>query len=131
MVPRNHICGSFRRVLWMFRTGIAMRMPVAAQQKIPVVAVVFDNGGYMNVKMIQDRRFGGRNIAVDLDNPDFVAMAEAYGVKAERATTPQELEDALERRLAAEEPALIHVPIGEVPWVWDLVKRPPTQGNID
>jgi len=109
----------------------AQEMAVAAQQGIAVVAVVFDNAGYMNVKMIQDRRFGGRNIATDLQNPDFVAFAESFGITAERATTPDELEDALTRLLAADEPALIHVPIGEVPWVWDLVKRAPAQGKID
>ena len=85
----------------------------------------------MNVKMIQDRRFGGRNIATDLQNPDFVAFAESFGITAERATTPDELEEALTRLLVADEPALIHVPIGEVPWVWDMVKRAPAQGKID
>jgi len=109
----------------------AQEMAVAAQQGIAVVAIVFDNASYMNVKMIQDRRFGARNIATDLQNPDFVAFAESFGVTAERATTPEELEDALTRLLAADEPALIHVPIGEVPWVWDLVKRAPAQGKID
>ncbi|MEM7270035.1 MAG: thiamine pyrophosphate-dependent enzyme, partial [Pseudomonadota bacterium] len=106
-------------------------LAVAAQQGVNVVGVVFDNAGYMNVKMIQDRRFGARNIAVDLHNPDFVALAEAYGIAAEKAETPEQLEDALTRHLAADHPALIHVPIGEVPWIWDLIKRPPTQGNID
>ena len=109
----------------------AQEMAVAAQQGIAVVCIVFDNTGYMNVKMIQDRRFGGRNIATDLQNPDFVAFAESFGITAERATTPDELEEALTRLLVADEPALIHVPIGEVPWVWDLVKRAPAQGKID
>ncbi len=109
----------------------AQEMAVAAQQGIAVVAIVFDNASYMNVKMIQDRRFGARNIATDLQNPDFVAYAQSFGVRAERATTPEALEDALTRLLAADEPALIHVPIGEVPWVWDLVKRAPAQGKID
>ena len=81
--------------------------------------------------MIQDRRFGARNIATDLQNPDFVAYAESFGISAERATTPEELEASLTRLLAADEPALIHVPVGEAPWVWDLVKRAPAQGKID
>ena len=76
----------------------AQEMAVAAQQGIAVVCIVFDNAGYMNVKMIQDRRFGGRNIATDLQNPDFVAFAESFGVTAERATTPEELEEQTARR---------------------------------
>ena len=109
----------------------AQEMAVAAQQGIAVVVIVFDNASYMNVKMIQDRRFGARNIATDLQNPDFVAYAESFGISAERATTPEELEASLTRLLAADEPALIHVPVGEAPWVWDLVKRAPAQGKID
>ena len=109
----------------------AQEMAVAAQQGVAVVAIVFDNASYMNVKMIQDRRFGARNIATDLQNPDFVAFAQSFGITAERATTPKELEASLTRLLEADEPALIHVPVGEVPWVWDLVKRAPAQGKID
>lgn len=109
----------------------AQEMAVAAQQGIAVVVIVFDNASYMNVKMIQDRRFGARNIATDLQNPDFVAFAESFGIRAERAATPDELQASLARLLEADEPALIHVPVGEVPWVWDLVKRAPAQGRID
>jgi acetolactate synthase-1/2/3 large subunit len=45
-----------------------------------------------------------------LAEPDFVAVAEAFGVPAER-TTPEELGEALERAFAQKGPALVHLPV--------------------
>ena len=104
-------------------------LATAVQHGIPVVAVVFDNKSYGNVKTIQDQNFGGRNIGVELTNPDFVAMAKSFGMAAEEARDADQLQNALERFLAADEPALISVPMQEVPSIWDLVKRPPSQGK--
>jgi acetolactate synthase-1/2/3 large subunit len=104
-------------------------LAVAAQAGIAVVTIVLDNGSYGNVKTIQDQRFGGRNIAVELHNPDFVAMARSFGLHAEEATNGEELEAALRRSFATRGPALIRVPMGEVPSIWDMVVRPPSQGQ--
>ena len=104
-------------------------LSTAVQQNIPVVVIVVDNKSYGNVKTIQDQSFGGRNIAVDLHNPDFVAMARSFGMAAEEARNAGELRSALDRLLAADAPALISVPMGEVPSIWDLAKRPPSQGR--
>lgn len=106
-------------------------LAVAAQHGIAVVTVVLDNSSYGNVKTIQDQSFGGRNIAVDLKNPDFVAMGKSFGLHSEQATNGAELEAAVKRALASKGPALIHVPMHEVPSIWDLVRRPPSQGNVD
>lgn len=99
-------------------------LATAVHHKIPVVVVVFDNGAFGNVKTIQANQFGGRHIAVDLSNPDFAAMARSYGMIGETADSPEAFRQALERCLAADAPALIHVHIGEVPSIWKLVKRP-------
>jgi len=104
-------------------------LAVAVQQGIGVVTVVLDNQSYGNVKTIQDQSFGGRNIAVDLVNPDFVALARAFGMPAVQATNGAELEAALRRFLAEDGPALISVPMPQVPSIWDMVKRPPSQGQ--
>lgn len=101
-------------------------LATAVHHKIPVVVVVFDNSAYGNVKTIQANQFGGRHIAVDLSNPDFAAMARSYGMIGETAETPEAFKGALDRCLAANAPALIHVRIGEVPSIWKLVKRPPS-----
>lgn len=101
-------------------------LATAVHHKIPVVVVVFDNSAYGNVKTIQANQFGGRHIAVDLSNPDFAGMARSYGMIGETAETPEAFKAALDRCLAANAPALIHVRIGEVPSIWKLVKRPPS-----
>ncbi len=104
-------------------------LATAVQHGIAVVVIVCNNDAYGNVKTIQAESYGARHIAVDLINPDFVALAKAFGMRAERAENAAALEESLTRLLAAEVPALIEVPLGEVPNIWNLVRRPPSQGK--
>ena len=66
-------------------------LATAAQYGINVVAVVFNDGAYGNVKRIQRELYGNRVIASDLTNPDFVRLADSFGLFAQRATIPDEL----------------------------------------
>jgi acetolactate synthase-1/2/3 large subunit len=86
-----------------------------AQQKIPLVTVVFNDNAYGNVKRIQEMRFGGRTIASDLYNPDLMKLADAYGMTGYRAHGAEELRRALRSALAANEPSLIEVPVEPMP----------------
>ena len=106
-------------------------LATAVHHRIPVVTIVVDNASYGNVKTIQAQSYGARHIGVDLSNPDFVAMARSYGMPAEEASTAEELERILKGMLDADGPGLIRVPMGEVPAIWDLVKRPPSQGAVE
>ena len=106
-------------------------LATAVHHGIGAVHVVVDNSAYGNVKTIQAQSFGARHIGVDLTNPDFAAMARTYGMKAETATTPDAFGQTLSRFIAEGEPALIHVPMGEVPSIWDFVRRPPSAGEVD
>ncbi|MDB5715663.1 MAG: hypothetical protein JWO15_3060 [Sphingomonadales bacterium] len=103
-------------------------LATAVHHQIPVVAIVFNNGVYGNVKIIQAKDFGARHIATELTNPDFVALAQSFGMSATRVDTAEALEAALVDYLAAGKPALIEVTIGDLPDVWSLIKRPPSQG---
>ena len=85
------------------------------QHRIPLIAIVFNDNAYGNVKRIQELRFGGRTIASDLHNPDMMALAAAYGVEGRRANSPQELESSLEEVLRQSNPVLIEVPVGPMP----------------
>jgi acetolactate synthase-1/2/3 large subunit len=107
----------------------ATELATAVHHNIAVVIVVFDNSSYGNVKTIQANQYGSRHIAVELSNPDFAMMAKSYGMVGETAHTPEQLQQALSRNLQADVPALIHVPIGEVPSIWKLVSRPPSAGT--
>ena len=102
----------------------AMEMATAAQNGIGVVAVVFSDGAYGNVKRIQQQAFKGRTIASDLHNPDFVKLAESFGVAAERVKSPAELGAAISRGIARGGPMLIDCPVGELPDPWPLVQVP-------
>ena len=104
-------------------------LATAVHHKIPVTVIVFDNGAYGNVKTIQANNYGGRHIAVELSNPDFAAMAESFGMMADRVTEPGQLEAVLRRHLDAEQPSLITIPMAEAPNVWALIRRPASQGK--
>jgi acetolactate synthase-1/2/3 large subunit len=103
----------------------AMEMSTAAQNGIGVVAVVFSDGAYGNVKRIQQQAFNNRTIASDLHNPDFVKLGESFGVAAERVKSPAELGIAISRGLARGGPTLIDCPVGPLPDPWSLVSTLP------
>ena len=63
----------------------ANEMATAVRHRIPLTAIVFNDGAFGNVRRIQQERFGNRLIASDLANPDFVRFAESFGAAAERA----------------------------------------------
>ena len=106
----------------------AGELATALQHKLAVVVVVFDDGAYGNVKRIQRERFGNRLIACHLQNPDFVKLAESFGVAAFRAKTAAELEAALKKAFALDAPALVHVPCREMPSAWDMILMPRVRG---
>jgi acetolactate synthase-1/2/3 large subunit len=107
----------------------ASELSTAVRHEIAVVAIVFDNGLYGNVRLIQNHEFGGRTIASDLFNPDFRKLAESFDVAGFKATTAEELERMTEKALALNAPALIHVPCGEMPSPWDMIIMPRIRGK--
>jgi acetolactate synthase-1/2/3 large subunit len=90
-----------------FLYGI-QELATARQYGLRAVLLVVDDGGYGILREYQRDSFG-ETTAVDLREPDFVALAQAFGVPAER-TDPEGLTAALERAFAQEGPALIHLP---------------------
>ncbi len=75
-----------------------------------LISIVVDNGTYGTIRMHQEREYPGRVSGSDLGNPDFAALARAYGWFAgERVDTTAAFEPALVAALAADRPALIHL----------------------
>ncbi len=103
-------------------------LATAVRHNIAVVVVVFDNGAFGNVKRIQQERYGNRLIASDLHNPDFVRLADSFGVASFKASDARQLEDVLHKAFALNAPALVHVPHGDVPSPWDLIMMPKVRG---
>ncbi|MGE3145167.1 MAG: thiamine pyrophosphate-dependent enzyme, partial [Pseudorhodoplanes sp.] len=107
----------------------ANELSTAVRHRIPLVNIVFNNNCFGNVKLIQDVSYGGRNIAVDLANPDFLKFADSFGVAAERARTPDELRAALRRGFARRDaPTLVEVPVGAMPSPWEFIHMPRVRG---
>ncbi len=103
-------------------------MSTAVAHGIDVVAIVMNDGAFGNVKRIQQTQYVGRMIGVELRNPDFVAMAHSFGMRGVKADTPEALRTALKDAFAKPGPALIEIPVGELPSIWGLIQRPPSAG---
>ncbi len=93
-----------------FMFGV-QELSTAVQFKIGVVVLVFNNNSYGNVRRDQRERFEGRIVASDLVNPDFVKLAESFGVGAARVTSPDNFRPALEKALADGGPYLIDIEV--------------------
>jgi len=105
----------------------AMEMATAAQHGIGVVAVVFSDGAFGNVRRIQQQSFNNRTIATELRNPDFVKLAESFGIDAVRVGSPDALGSAIAHGVAKGAPLLIDCPVGQFPDPWPLVTLPPNR----
>lgn len=92
-----------------------------AQHNIGVVTVVFNDNAYGNVRRIQKYDYNNKIIASELQNPDFMKLADAFGVAGRRVHTPDELRIALREAIKADEPTLIEVPVGEMPNPWKVL----------
>ena len=74
-----------------------------------LVSIVVDNGSYGTIRMHQEREYPGRVSGSDLRNPDFAALARAYGWQGETVEHTAAFEPAFARALASGEPTLIHL----------------------
>jgi acetolactate synthase-1/2/3 large subunit len=89
----------------------AQELATARQYDAPVVVLVVDNGMYGTIRMHQERRFPGRVSGTDLENPDFAALAGAFGGYGERVDRTADFGAALDRALGAGVPAVLHLPV--------------------
>ncbi|WP_123246488.1 acetolactate synthase 2 catalytic subunit [Aeromonas dhakensis] len=96
--------------------------------QLKVKMVLLDNQRLGMVRQWQELFFDGRYSETILsDNPDFVALAAAFGIPGETITCKEEIAPALDRLLASESAYLLHVAISEEENVWPLV--PPGVAN--
>jgi acetolactate synthase-1/2/3 large subunit len=95
----------------------------AVQEKINLVTLIFNNSAFGNVRRDQELGFDHRIMCADLQNPDFVKLAQSFGVEAHRADSPQALEPLLRQAFSADNPVLIEVPIprGSEVSPWEFV----------
>jgi acetolactate synthase-1/2/3 large subunit len=96
-------------------------LATAVKYNVAVVAIVFADGAYGNVRRMQENLYDGRTIASDLRNPDFVAMAESFGCAAYRAENPEELAKILPNAFKQMVPLVIEVPFPKTPDPWPII----------
>lgn len=88
----------------------AQEMATAIRYRLPVIALVHNDRTYGAIKNIQKHAFHGNYLDTDLTNPDFLALAAAFGIPGHRVRTPGELTAAVRTSLLRGGPALIEVP---------------------
>ncbi len=92
--------------------GFMFGMPelsTAIQHGIGLVTVLFNNASFGNVRRDQQMNFEGRLLGADLDNPDFMKLADAFGADGVRVDSPETLKPALAAAIDNDRPAIIEV----------------------
>jgi acetolactate synthase-1/2/3 large subunit len=83
----------------------------AVHYRLPLVALVCDNGIYGTIRMHQEREFPGRISATDLTNPDFAAYARAFGGFGGTVETTEDFGEAFRAAAGSGLPAILHLKI--------------------
>src|SRR5699024_3608109 len=96
-------------------------LSTAKRYNLGLVTIVFHDGYYGNVRRMQKSKYNARYFASDLTNPDYRALAAAFGITSAQAHTPEQLAGVLADAIPAGEPILIEVPVGEFPSPWHLI----------
>jgi acetolactate synthase-1/2/3 large subunit len=86
-------------------------LATALQHDLPIIVVVVNNGMYGTIRMHQEREHPKRISGTALKNPDFVALAKAYGAMGELVTKTQDFKPALRRAKASGKTYLIEIQV--------------------
>ncbi len=86
-------------------------LATAVQYRLNIIIVVVNNGMYGTIRMHQDRAYPGRVSGTDLVNPDFAALARAYGAAGTVVERTEDFAPAFEQAMAADTPTLIELRI--------------------
>ncbi|PZO81076.1 MAG: thiamine pyrophosphate-binding protein [Sphingomonas hengshuiensis] len=84
-------------------------LATAVQHRADLLVILVDNGGYGTIRMHQEREYPARISGTALANPDFAALARAYGGWAETVDTTAQFAAALDRALARTGVRLLHL----------------------
>jgi len=91
-------------------------LATAVKYRLPIAFVVMNDDRYGAIKWLQERMFGRWGEA-DLANPDFPALARAFGARGERVRSADDLPSALAAAFASDGPSVIEVPLAiDPPW---------------
>jgi acetolactate synthase I/II/III large subunit len=92
-------------------------LATAVKYRLPIVFLVVNDERFGAIKYLQEKFYDGRWGEADLTNPDFVALARAFGARGERVAQLDALPAAIARGLAADGPTLLELRMSlEPPW---------------
>jgi acetolactate synthase-1/2/3 large subunit len=86
-------------------------LATAMQYELPIIIVIADNGMYGTIRMHQERHYPARVIGTELKNPDFAALARAYGAYGALVEKTADFTAAFDAALASGKPAVIHLKV--------------------
>jgi acetolactate synthase-1/2/3 large subunit len=84
-------------------------LAAARQENAPIVVILFDDAAYGVLRNIQQAHFEGRTIGVELQSPDFVEVARAFGFASERVRSADEFRQTFATAVKARHPWMIVV----------------------
>lgn len=84
-------------------------LAAARQEKTPIVTILFDDAGYGVLRNIQNAHFEGKTIGVDLESPDYVTVARAFGFQSERVRSAEEFRKTFAEAVQSRKPWMIVV----------------------
>lgn len=128
------VAGEGRRVFALTGDGgfgwSYQELATAVRYCLPVTIILFNDGHFGNVRAIQRRTFG-REFAVELENPDFKLLANAFSIPYVKANGPASLEGILKETISNKGPVLVEVPVGEMRSPFPLLRLLPLAGMSD
>ncbi|MGH6973054.1 MAG: thiamine pyrophosphate-dependent enzyme, partial [Stellaceae bacterium] len=86
-------------------------LATAVRYRLPIVTLIVNNGMYGTIRMHQEAHFPGRTYGTDLVNPDFAALAKAYGAHGETVERTEDFAAAFARAAAAGKPAVLDLKV--------------------
>jgi acetolactate synthase-1/2/3 large subunit len=89
------------------------QLATVVQEQTPVKIAILDNQKLGMIRQWQELFYGGNYHSSQLLGPDYVKLADAYGIPAFRASTPEEVPKAIEAARAVDGPALVHFRIAD------------------
>ena len=102
-----------RQVICMVGDGGFMmtgnEMIAAVERKLPILFILANNASYASIRIQQELNYPGRVLGTSLFNPDFEAVARAFGMRSQRVSRLDEVAGAVKRGLAADGPYFIEV----------------------
>lgn len=108
----------------------AQELATIRRYNLPVKLIILDNQCLGMVRQQQELFYGNRESQIDLDdNPDFLTMAQAFGIHALHINRSDQIRRGIETLLAYQGPMLLHVAIAREENVWPIVK--PGASNTD